>query len=153
MKLSAAPVQEELRRLRVSGVAANIPDGFIDVAIGHRQVQSAIKIHIEDMHPNPRVFLDAAPMPDAMDTSSNTPGAVARYRPIISLSKLVMATPGFPEPSKSPVSTPMPARVFPSVLKARPASTATSLNFPLCRLRYNLFGCVSLATSKSGQPS
>jgi len=80
--------------VRVSGVAANISDGFIDVAIGDRQVQSAIKIHVEEHAPKSRVFLDAAPMPDAMDTSSKTPGAVARYRPIISLSKLVMATPG-----------------------------------------------------------
>src|SRR5437867_5034171 len=61
--------------------------------------------------------------------------------------------PDLPEPSKSPVSTPIPARAFPSVLNARPASTATSLNLPLRRLRYSLLGCVSLATSRSGQPS
>ena len=34
--------------MRVSGVAADISDGFVDVAIGHRQVRSAIKIHIEE---------------------------------------------------------------------------------------------------------
>ena len=33
------------------------------------------------------------------------------------------------------------------------ARRATSLNVPLRRLRYSLFGCVSLATNRSGQPS
>src|SRR5258706_9637007 len=47
----------------------------------------------------------------------------------------------------------MPARALPSALNASPASTATSLNVPLRRLRYSLFGCVSLATNRSGQPS
>ena len=47
----------------------------------------------------------------------------------------------------------MPARALPSALKATPASTAASLNVPLRWLRYSLFGCVSLATNKSGQPS
>src|SRR5262249_11340808 len=64
-----------------------------------------------------------------------------------------MMMPALPEFSKSATSTPIPARAFPSALKASPASTATSLNFPSCKFLYNLFGCVSLATSRSGQPS
>jgi hypothetical protein len=51
------------------------------------------------------------------------------------LSKFVTAMPGVPELSKSPVSAPMPALAFPSVLNASPASTATSLNVPVRRFR------------------
>ncbi len=46
-KFSASTIQEELRRLSVAGVAADVADGFVDVAVGDRQVQSAIEIDIE----------------------------------------------------------------------------------------------------------
>src|SRR5260370_20420016 len=42
LKFSAASIHEEMRRLSVSGVPADIPNRFVDVAIGHRQVQSSI---------------------------------------------------------------------------------------------------------------
>src|SRR4051812_14794274 len=50
-------------------------------------------------------------------------------------------------------STPIPARAFPSVLNATPLSTPTSLKVPFRWFRYSLFGCVSLATNRSSQPS
>src|SRR3954469_14631868 len=68
---------------------------------------------------------------------------------------------GRPEPSWSAASTPMPARATPASLYATPATMATSVKErePLaCEaraplLRYSLFGCVSLATKRSIQPS
>src|SRR5664279_5398954 len=47
----------------------------------------------------------------------------------------------------------MPARATPSSLKAIPAETADSVNPPFVLLTYSLFGCVSLAITRSGQPS
>src|SRR6185436_7942437 len=47
----------------------------------------------------------------------------------------------------------MPARATPASLNATPAPTATSPNVPLPLLRYSRFGCVSLATNRSIQPS
>src|SRR5947208_14577402 len=47
----------------------------------------------------------------------------------------------------------MAPRATPSSPNATPAATPSSLNRPSCRLRYSLFGCVSLATNRSGQPS
>src|SRR5215469_16213242 len=47
----------------------------------------------------------------------------------------------------------MPARATPSSLKAIPADTACSVNPPLVLFTYSLLGCVSLATTRSGQPS
>src|SRR5260370_24496614 len=47
LKFSTASVQEELGRLTVSRVAADIPHRFIDVPVGHRQVQRTIKIDIK----------------------------------------------------------------------------------------------------------
>jgi hypothetical protein len=69
------------------------------------------------------------------------------------LSKFVIASVAWFEASRTPASTPMPARALPSALKARPAPIATSLNVPFRWLRYSLLGCVSLATNRSGQPS
>src|SRR3989442_912840 len=83
-----------------------------------------------NMQPNPRLFRDAAPTPERMETSSKSSGAFKRYSPIISLSKLVMATPGLPEFSKSPMSTPIPARAFPSVLKVKPERRSAEAPVP-----------------------
>ena len=47
----------------------------------------------------------------------------------------------------------MPARATPVSLKATAAVTAMSSNVPSPRLRNNWFGCVSLATNRSIQPS
>src|SRR5919199_1891245 len=47
----------------------------------------------------------------------------------------------------------MPARATPASLNATPATIATSLKVRLPLFRYNLFGCVSLATNRSIQPS
>ncbi len=88
-----------------------------------------------NMQPNPRVFREAMPTPAGSRYRRNFRLRPARYKPIISLSKFVMATPGVPELSKSATSTPMPARALPSALNAMPASTATSLNVPLRLLR------------------
>src|SRR6476619_7958239 len=104
-------------------------------------------------HPNPRVFRDGAPTPAGIATSSYGPGDPPRYSAIISLSKFVTVRLGDVELFRYPASTPMPARAFPSALNATPISTPTSLNVPFRMLRYNLFGCVSLATKRSSQPS
>jgi hypothetical protein len=47
----------------------------------------------------------------------------------------------------------MPARATPASLNATPAATATSLNVPSRLFSYSRFGCVSLATNTSIQPS
>src|ERR1017187_3439607 len=47
----------------------------------------------------------------------------------------------------------MPARATPSSLKAMPADTADSVKPPLVLLMYSLLGWVSLAITRSGQPS
>src|SRR4029077_20458161 len=46
-KLSAAPVQEELRRLRVSGVPTNVSNGLVNVAICNSQVQIAVEVDVK----------------------------------------------------------------------------------------------------------
>src|SRR6266851_2210404 len=46
-KLSAASVQEELWRLRVSGVPPNASNGLINVAIDDRQVQKTVEVHVK----------------------------------------------------------------------------------------------------------
>src|SRR5713226_7087383 len=43
-----ASIQEELRCLRVSGVAPDIPNRFVDVTIGHRQIKSSIQVDIKE---------------------------------------------------------------------------------------------------------
>ena len=52
--------------------------------------------------PNPKLFFEGKPTPAATETSSKVPACSRRYKPIISLSKFVIATPDFPERSKSP---------------------------------------------------
>ena len=126
-----------MRRLRIADVAANVAHRLVDVTVDHDQVEARRRDRgPANTQPKPSVLRDGAPTPARSATSSIHPAAwTTRYRPIISLSKFVMARPGVPELSKSPTSTPIPARAFPSVLNARPASTATSLNVPLRRLR------------------
>src|SRR5260370_34436654 len=54
LEFSAAAVQEKLRRLRVAGVAADVPDSFVDVAVGDGQVQSPIEIDVEEHASEPK---------------------------------------------------------------------------------------------------
>src|SRR6266478_3839108 len=44
----AAFVQKKLRRLRVADVAVNVAHGLFDVPVGDEQVQSAVKVHVEE---------------------------------------------------------------------------------------------------------
>jgi hypothetical protein len=41
-------IQKQVRRLRVAGVAANLADGLVDVAVDRGQVEPAIEIDIEE---------------------------------------------------------------------------------------------------------
>ncbi len=43
-----ASVEKKLRSLRVTHVAANIADGFVDVAVCHRKVRQAVEIGVEE---------------------------------------------------------------------------------------------------------
>src|SRR5260370_17014290 len=45
-KFSASTIQKELRRLSVAGVAADVPDGFVDVAVRARHTQTPIEIDL-----------------------------------------------------------------------------------------------------------
>ncbi len=47
MKFPLAVIQEELRRLGVADVAADVADGFVDVAVGHDEIDRAIEVGIE----------------------------------------------------------------------------------------------------------
>jgi len=113
-------------------VAANIPDGFHRCAIGHpARSRGAINIHIEEHAPKSRVSGCPPRMPDAMIRREYS----ERWRdtaPNHSCRKLVMATRVLPEPSKSPVSMPIP-HVLAFRAKPRPAlqPRPTSLNLPL----------------------
>src|SRR5712664_2073340 len=48
VEFSAALVQKKLRRLRVADVAVNVAHGLFDVPVGDEQVQSAVKVHVEE---------------------------------------------------------------------------------------------------------
>src|SRR5262249_47864734 len=45
-KLSVAQITKELRWLGVSDVAANVPDRFVDVPVGKRQIQITVEVEI-----------------------------------------------------------------------------------------------------------
>jgi len=45
---SAARIQKNLGRLRVSDVAADVADGFINMTVGDGEVQSAVEIDVEE---------------------------------------------------------------------------------------------------------
>src|SRR5437660_1333121 len=47
-KFSTTLIQEKLRRLSVAGVASYIANGFVNVTVGDGEVESAIKINIEE---------------------------------------------------------------------------------------------------------
>src|SRR6266704_2452985 len=47
-KFFVSEIEKKLRRLRVSDVATNVSDRFVNVAIGDCQIQSAIQIDIEE---------------------------------------------------------------------------------------------------------
>ena len=65
-----AAVQKELWRLRVSDIAANVANSFVDVSVGDREVEPAIEIDVEKEQPKPRLFLEAMPTPDCGAMSS-----------------------------------------------------------------------------------
>ena len=46
LEFSFAKIEEEVRRLSVANVAANIADGIVDVAVRDDQIETAIKIEI-----------------------------------------------------------------------------------------------------------
>src|ERR1035441_1057114 len=46
-KASPATIQEELGRLRISHVAANVADGLVDVSVGDGEVEPAIQVHVQ----------------------------------------------------------------------------------------------------------
>src|SRR5437899_1259734 len=43
-----AAVEEELRRLGVSDIAANVANRFVDVSVGNREIQPAVEVDIEE---------------------------------------------------------------------------------------------------------
>src|SRR5512134_2133598 len=48
---AGALVEEEMRRLRVSDVAADVPHGLVDVPIGHDEVERAVEVQIGEHAP------------------------------------------------------------------------------------------------------
>ena len=132
-------IQKKLRRLRVADIAANIAHGFVDVPVGDGEVEPAIEIDVEERAAEAQAIsrcdAHAGLRRDIFEAL-----AAPRYRPIISLSKFVIATPGMPELSKSATSTPIPARALPSLLKASPASTADVLECSVALVAVELVG-------------
>ena len=63
-------VQEQLRRLRVADVAADVPDGVVDVAVGDDEVETAVEIDVgegaAEPEPGPRRRADAGVRRDVL---------------------------------------------------------------------------------------
>ena len=63
-KRAVALIQEQVRRLRVADVAADVPHGLVDVAVGDDEIERAVEIEIgEDAAEPERVRATAAPTP------------------------------------------------------------------------------------------
>src|SRR5437899_12089914 len=43
-----AAVAEEVRRLSVSAIAANVANRFVDVSVGNREIQPAVEVDMEE---------------------------------------------------------------------------------------------------------
>ena len=71
-EISLAAVQEQLRRLGVSHIAANVANSFVDVSVGNGEVEPAVEIDIKKEQPNPRLFREAMPIPDCGAMSSKS---------------------------------------------------------------------------------
>ena len=66
----AAPIQEQMRRLRVPHVAANIPHRLVDVSVDHQDIESAVEIDVEETAAEAERAREGAPMPAWSATSS-----------------------------------------------------------------------------------
>jgi hypothetical protein len=46
--MAAAAIQKQVRRLRIAGVAVNLPDGLVDVAVDRDKIEPPVEIDIEE---------------------------------------------------------------------------------------------------------
>ena len=51
VKCSSSTIEEQLGRLRISDIAANVAHGFIDMPVGDHEIQPAIQIDVEKCAP------------------------------------------------------------------------------------------------------
>ena len=95
-KRAVALVQEQVRRLRVADVAADVADGLVDVAVGDDEIEGAVQIDVGEGAAEAERVARGRPDAGARRDVFVHARPVARYRPIISLSKFVIARPGLP---------------------------------------------------------
>ena len=68
---SLALVQEQMRRLRVADVAANVAHRVVNVAVGDHQIEPAVEIEVgRNTQPNPNVVRGGRRRPLRVATSS-----------------------------------------------------------------------------------
>ena len=134
-KDASPAVQKEVGRLGITGVAANLSDGLVNVTVDGHQVEPAVQIDVQEGAPEAQAVarsLAHAGADCAIGVDSGTGRAVERHHFVVEVGD---GDPFHPELSKSAVSIPIPARALPSSLNATPARTATSSKVPLRILR------------------
>ena len=60
---AVALIEEQMRRLRVADVAADVAHGLVDVAVGDDEIERPSRSRSANTQPKPSLFRDGAPTP------------------------------------------------------------------------------------------